>query len=162
MRNNIVGNMKILVDADACPVKQEVINLSIKYQLTVVFIFSLSHCGNLKLDKDNKNVELVMVDNVSQAADMAIINKVNPEDVVVTGDFGLASIVLSKKAAAISHSGNVYEDSNIDKLLFERHLSSLIRKSGGRVKGPAKRAKQENEKFRNVLESIILKKMKDI
>ncbi|OGO78679.1 MAG: hypothetical protein A2Y23_00845 [Clostridiales bacterium GWB2_37_7] len=154
--------MKIFVDADACPVKQEVIDLATKYQLIAVFIFSLSHCGNLKLSKENKNVELVMVDNVSQAADMAIINKVNSNDVVVTGDFGLASIILAKKAAAISHSGNLYEEGNIDKLLFERHLSSVIRKSGGRVKGPTKREKQENEKFRNVLESVILKKMKDI
>lgn len=154
--------MKIFVDADACPVKQEVIELGSKYQLNVVFVFSLSHSGNLNLDKAYKNVELVMVDNVSQAADMAIISKVNSEDIVVTGDFGLASIVLAKKAAAISNSGREYEESTIDKLLFERHLSSFIRKSGGRVKGPAKRDKQENINFRNGLESIILKKMKDI
>ncbi|MDF2841051.1 MAG: hypothetical protein K0Q99_1823 [Clostridia bacterium] len=154
--------MKIFVDADACPVKQEITDIARKYKLDVVFIFSLSHCGNLKLNKDYENVELVMVDNVSQAADMAIISKVKSEDVVVTGDFGLASIVLSKKAAAISNSGKVYEESTIDKLLFERHLSALIRKSGGRVKGPAKRDKQENAKFKNVLESLILNKMKDI
>lgn len=154
--------MKIYVDADACPVKQEIMDLAAKYQLTAVFIFSLSHCGNLKLDKDHENVELVMVDNVSQAADMAIINRVQSQDIVITGDFGLASIILSKKAAAISHSGNLFQEDSIDKLLFERHLSSVIRKSGGRVKGPAKREKQENDKFRNVLESVILKKMKDI
>lgn len=161
-RNGTGDMMKIIVDADACPVKQEVIDLANKYHLTAVMIFSISHSGNLRLDNNNKNVELVMVDNVSQAADMAIINRVNSMDVVITGDFGLASIVLSKKAAAISYSGNVYEEGNIDKLLFERHLSSVIRKSGGRVKGPAKRDKQANEKFRNVLESVILKKMKDI
>lgn len=154
--------MKIFVDADACPVKQVIINLASKYQLTAVFIFSISHSGNLKLDKEYNNVELLMVDNVSQAADMAIINRVNSEDIVITGDFGLASIVLSKKATAMSHSGNLFNEDNIDKLLFERHLSSVIRKSGGRVKGPAKRDKQEDDKFKNVLESVILKKMKDI
>ena len=79
--------MKIYVDADACPVKQEVIDLAGKYQLHVVFIFSISHSGNLKLDKESKNIELVMVDNVSQAADMAIINRVKSEDIVITGDF---------------------------------------------------------------------------
>lgn len=154
--------MKILVDADACPVKHEIIDVASKYDIPAVMIFSISHSGNLRLDKSNKNVELVMVDNVSQAADMAIINRVNPEDVVITGDFGLASIVLSKKAAAISYSGNLFEEGNIDKLLFERHLSSVIRKSGGRVKGPAKRDKLADKKFRNVLETVILKKMKDI
>jgi uncharacterized protein YaiI (UPF0178 family) len=154
--------MKIYVDADACPVKQIVIDLASKYQLHAVFIFSISHSGNLKLDKESKNIELVMVDNVSQAADMAIINRVKSEDIVITGDFGLASIVLSKKAAVMSHSGKVFDENSIDKLLFERHLSAFIRNSGGRVKGPAKREKQENDKFRNVLESVILKKMKDI
>lgn len=157
-----VGFMKIYVDADACPVKQIVIDLARKYQLNIVFIFSISHSGNLKLDKESKNIELVMVDNVSQAADMAIMNRVNSEDIVITGDFGLASIVLSKKAAALSHSGNIFDENNIDKLLFERYLSAAIRKSGGRVKGPSKREKQENDKFKNVLESVILRKMKDI
>ena len=154
--------MKIYVDADACPVKQAVINLADKYKLNAVFIFSISHSGNLKLDKASQNIELIMVDNVSQAADMAIMNRVNSEDIVITGDFGLASIVLSKKAAVISPSGNLFSENNIDKLLLERHISAVIRKSGGRVKGPAKREKQENDKFKNVLESVILKKMKDI
>ena len=154
--------MKIYVDADACPVKQIIIDLASKYQLHIVFIFSVSHSGNLKLSKESKNIELVMVDNVSQAADMAIMNRVNSDDIVITGDFGLASIVLAKKAAALSHSGNIFDENNIDKLLFERYLSAAIRKSGGRVKGPSKREKQENDKFRNALESVILRKMKDI
>ena len=154
--------MKIYVDADACPVKQIIIDLASKHQLHIVFIFSVSHSGNLKLSKESKNIELVMVDNVSQAADMAIMNRVNSDDIVITGDFGLASIVLAKKAAALSHSGNIFDENNIDKLLFERYLSAAIRKSGGRVKGPSKREKQENDKFRNALESVILRKMKDI
>lgn len=154
--------MKIYVDADACPVKQEVIQLATKYQLTVVFIFSISHSGNLQLKEDVSNVELVMVDNESQAADMAIINRVSSKDIVITGDYGLASIILSKKAAAVSYNGYCYDEKSIDKLLYERHLSSVIRRSGGRVKGPAKRSKQEDLKFLNVLETVILKKMKDI
>ena len=154
--------MKIFVDADACPVKQEVIQLAAKYSLTVVFVFSISHSGNLQLKADVNNVELVMVDNESQAADMAIMNRVSAKDIVITGDYGLASIVLSKKTAAISYNGYCYDEKNIDKLLYERHLSSEIRRSGGRVKGPAKRSKQENLKFLAALNSVILKKMKDI
>lgn len=154
--------MKIYVDADACPVKQEVIQLAAKYNLKVVFIFSISHSGNLQLNEAVDNVELVMVDNESQAADMAIMNRVSSKDIVITGDYGLASIILSKKAAAISYNGYCYDEKNIDKLLYERHMSAEIRRSGGRVKGPAKRSKQENLKFLSVLDSVILKKMKDI
>jgi len=154
--------MKIYVDADACPVKQAVIAIADKYQLKVVFIFSISHSGNLRLSEECKNAEIIMVDNVSQAADMAIINRVNSEDVVITGDFGLASIILSKKAVAISFSGSLFNSENIDKLLFERYLSSVIRRGGGKVKGPSKRSKQDDLKFKGALENVILKKMKDI
>jgi uncharacterized protein YaiI (UPF0178 family) len=154
--------MKIYVDADACPVKQAIIKIAAKYQLEAVFVFSTSHSGNLSLVEGCKNVDIIMVDNVSQAADMAIINRVNSEDVVVTGDFGLASIVISKRAAAISFSGGLFNTDNIDKLLFERHLSSIIRRSGGKTKGPAKRSKEDDWSFCSGLESVILKKMKDI
>ncbi|MGB7605992.1 MAG: YaiI/YqxD family protein [Lutisporaceae bacterium] len=154
--------MKIYVDADACPVKQEIIAIADKYQLKAVFIFSTSHSGNLRLDEECKNAEIIMVDNVSQAADMAIINRVNSDDVVVTGDFGLASIILSKEAAAISFSGSLFNSGNIDKLLFERYLSSVIRRGGGKIKGPSKRSKQDDFKFKGALENVILKKMKDI
>lgn len=154
--------MKIYVDADACPVKQDIIAIAEKYQLKAVFVFSTCHSGNLRLDEAYKNAEIIMVDNVSQAADMAIINRVNSYDIVVTGDFGLASIILSKKAAAISYSGNLFSSDNIDKLLFERHLAAVIRRGGGKIKGPSKRSKQDNIKFKSALEHVILKKMKDI
>lgn len=154
--------MKIYVDADACPVKQEILQLAAKYMVIPVFVFSISHSGNHKLLEHDRNIELIMVDNESQAADMAIMNRVTEKDVVVTGDFGLASIALSKKAAVVSHNGSSFTEKNIDRLLYERHLSAAIRRSGGRVKGPAKRSKEENEAFKNNLECVILKKMKDI
>ncbi len=154
--------MKIIVDADACPVKQQIMQIADKYELAVIFVFSISHSGNLKLQENRANVEIVMVDNVSQAADMAIMNRVKSEDIVVTGDFGLASLVLAKKAAALSHSGSLFNEENIDKLLFERHLSAVVRKSGGRMRGPSKRNREDDIRFAKLLESVILKKMKDI
>jgi uncharacterized protein YaiI (UPF0178 family) len=154
--------MKIIVDADACPVKQQIIQVAHRYTLDVIFVFSISHSGNLKLQDNRRNVEIVMVDNVSQAADMAIMNRVKAEDIVITVDFGLASLVLAKKAAALSHSGSAFNEDNIDRLLFERHLSSVVRKSGGRMRGPSKRSREDDIRFAKLLESVILKKMKDI
>lgn len=154
--------MKIYVDADACPVKEEIVKISMKYGIEAVFVFSISHSGNLRLAEGYGNVEIIMVDNVSQAADMAIINRVTSGDVVVTGDYGLASIIISKKAAAISFGGSLFNADNIDKLLFERHISSVIRRGGGKIKGPSKRSKDDDCNFKDALESVILKKMKDI
>ncbi len=151
--------MLIIVDADACPVKAEIRRVAAELGIGVCFIFSTSHFGSIS---DYPEVEKVMVDNESQAADMAIINKVAPNDIVVTNDFGLASLILGKKAFAISFNGNIYNEESIDKLLFERYLSAEIRRNGGRLKGPAKRSKEDNDKFEASLRSLIFKKLKDI
>lgn len=151
--------MKIFIDADACPVKQHIMNAAATHGLSVCMIFSTSHHGNTS---NFENAEKIMVDNESQAADMAIMNRVSSGDIVVTGDFGLASLVLSKNAYAISFSGRVFDENNIDRLLLERHLSQVLRRSGGKTKGPLKRKREDDLDFQNGLNALILKNMKDI
>ena len=108
----------------------------------------------LQQRSDNTAVEK-MVDNESQAVDMAIINMAAEGDIVVTGDFGLASLVLGKKAKAISFNGMIFDESNIDRLLFERHVSGVIRRSGRRTKGPAKRTGNDDKNFEESLRFLI-------
>lgn len=151
--------MKILVDGDACPVTGIIERLTAEYGLRTVFVHSTSHYSPMS---DSGAIEKIMVDNVSQAADMVIINKASEGDIVVTGDFGLASLVLSKKAHAISFSGKVFSENNIDRLLFERHLAGVVRRSGGRAKGPAKRTREDDLSFEQSLRSLILKNMKSM
>jgi uncharacterized protein YaiI (UPF0178 family) len=55
--------------------------------------------------------------------------------------------VLGKGARAVNQNGLVYTDENIDKLLMERHIGAKVRRSGGRTKGPAKRIKEDDERF---------------
>lgn len=151
--------MKILVDADACPVKEIVERVAAEYGIHTFFVFSTSHFSRTT---KYQTVEKIMVDNESQAADMAIMNMVSAGDIVITGDFGLAALVLGKKAFVLSFSGRLFDEDNIDKLLFERHLSGMIRRSGGRVKGPAKRNAGDDMQFECGLRSLILKNLKDI
>ncbi len=151
--------MRIFVDADACPVKDIIQRVAAEYGIHTVFVFSTSHYSPVERYPD---VEKIMVDNESQAADMAIMNKVSSGDLVITGDFGLASLVLGKRAFALSFSGKPYNADNIDALLFERHLSGVIRRSGGRMKGPAKRQADDNAQFTQGLRSLILKNLQDI
>lgn len=150
--------MKILVDGDACPVKAQIEKIAARYGIGVVFFHSTCHHSS----NFNGAMEKIMVDNVSQAVDMAIINKASKGDIVVTGDFGLASLVLGKKAYAISFSGMIYDEHNIDRLLFERHVAGIVRRSGGRTKGPAKRRESDNKDFEKSLDSLISQSMKDI
>lgn len=144
--------MRIIVDADACPVKKVILKAAEEYNINVVFIHSICHNQNLKT---GANITQIIVDNESQAADMAIINTVEKGDIVVTGDFGLASIVLMKGAYAISPNGLVYDSHNIDRLLFERHICQKARKSGEYIKGQSKRTNNDDKIFYSVLKSLI-------
>jgi uncharacterized protein YaiI (UPF0178 family) len=150
--------MRILIDGDACPVTALIERLAARYGVGVVFFHSTCHYSN----NSNSGMEKIMVDNVSQAVDMAIINKASKGDIVVTGDFGLASLVLGKKAYAISFSGMIYDEHNIDQLLFERHVAAEVRRSGGRTKGPMKRRESDNKNFEKSLNFLISQNMKDI
>lgn len=151
--------MRILIDGDACPVTALIEKTAARYGVGVVFFHSICHHSN---SSGGSNMEKIMVDNESQAVDMAIINKASEGDIVVTGDFGLASLVLGKRASAISFNGMIYDDNNIDRLLFERHVSGVVRRSGGRTKGPSKRSENDDRNFEKSLSFLISQNMKDI
>jgi uncharacterized protein YaiI (UPF0178 family) len=150
--------MRILVDGDACPVTALIEKIAARYGIGVVFFHSTCHHSS----NTGSSMEKIMVDNVSQAVDMAIINKASRGDIVVTGDFGLASLVLGRKAYALSFSGMIYDEQNIDRLLFERHVAGVVRRSGGRMKGPARRRESDDKDFEKSLCFLISQNMKDI
>lgn len=143
--------MKIFVDADACPVKDMVVEVARTYAIQVIMVNSLSHCGPF-ID----GVEYVVVDNIPEAADLAIINRIAKGDLVVTQDYGLASLVLGKGGFAIHHTGRKYTSENIDQLLFKRHLSAKVRRSGGKTPGPKAFTKIDKENFRKALSELVL------
>ena len=131
----------VFIDGDACPVKEEIISEAGKHALPVVLIISVSHAQQLD------GVEIVQVDNVPEAVDIAIANRVRRGDIVVTQDYGLASLVLAKGAMAISPRGLIFDANNIDDLLLQRYLSAVERRSGGRVKGPPAFTAADKTKF---------------
>lgn len=151
--------MRILVDGDACPVNCLIKKTAARYGVSVVFFHSTCHYSN---DLTDINTEKIMVDNEFQAVDMAIINKAVKGDIVVTGDFGLASLALGKKARVISFNGMIFNEDNIDILLFERHVAGVVRRSGGKTKGPARRTKRDDRRFEKSLSFLISQNMKDI
>ena len=91
--------------------------------------------------------EVITVDKQADSVDFALMGLLTRDDIVVTQDFGLAAMVLGKGALAVNQNGLVYTDDNIDKLLLERHIGAKVRRGGGRTKGPAKRTKEDNERF---------------
>lgn len=142
--------MKILVDADACPGKDIIENIARKNNVPVIMYCDLNHI----LNSDYSTVEYV--DSGFQSVDMALVNKTESGDIVVSQDYGVAAMALGKNAYAISPKGYIYDNDNIDKLLFERHISSKVRRAGGRTFNPKKRTKEDDYRLgKNLLKLII-------
>lgn len=133
--------MKLVIDGDGCPVINIGIRVAKNFEKDILIICDTSH------DLSKYGVETIVVSKGNDAADFIIVNNVNKEDIVVTQDYGLAAMVLSKGASAINQNGLIYNNDNIDQLLLNRHISKKIRKAGGRTKGPKKRSKIDDEKF---------------
>ncbi|SHJ47175.1 hypothetical protein SAMN02745975_02170 [Geosporobacter subterraneus DSM 17957] len=146
--------MFIYVDGDACPVKREIVEISSKYQLKVIIVLSICH-----LTKSDGFSEYVVVDHRNQSADMEIINRVKGGDIVITDDYGLASIVLMKRALCMSSRGMQYTADNMDLLLYKRHMNQKIMRAGGKVKGPSKRSSSENRLFVMNFENMLKKSL---
>ena len=134
--------MKILVDADACPVKEIIERIAARYELPVMMLIDTSH----ELTSDYS--EIVTVSKAPDAVDFALINRTGKGDIVVTQDYGVAAMALGKGANAIHPGGRVYTDSNIDVLLMERDIAKKCRRAGERVGGHAKkRTNADDDRF---------------
>ncbi|QDR82914.1 YaiI/YqxD family protein [Sporomusa termitida] len=142
--------MKLLIDADACPkpALQICVRLGQKYGLPVWTVASFNH--NIVSDHH------VTVGGGAQEADIKIINLTEPGDIIVTQDWGLASMVLGKPAYCISPAGKVYSVDNIEFLLEERELKAKFRRGGGRTSGPRKRTEQDDQRFAAAIEQMMI------
>lgn len=145
-----MNNFKIVVDADACPFKKEIIEIAKKYELELYFVFSTSHISNYP-----DYVKTIMVDNMKEAADLAVVNLAKENDIIITQDYGLAAMVLSKKSRVLLNRGLVADKDNIDQLLAFRHISAKNRKNRVRIKGPGKITEIDRKYFLDQLDRMI-------
>lgn len=99
-----------------------------------------------------------MVGGDFQEADIKIMNLTEAGDIVVTGDGGLAAIVLGKGARCLSPMGREFHPEKIGFLLEEREIKAKFRRGGGRTKGPKKRTLGDDRQFEARLEKILLQK----
>ena len=100
----------------------------------------------------------LIVDKGADSADFAIANQALPGDLVITQDYGLASMCLARGARVLHQDGWEYTLDNIDALLFSRHESRKYRASGGRIKGPKKRTSEQDRTFEQALRQILSSK----
>lgn len=141
--------MKILIDADGCPVVDLTVRLAAKHGAECVILCDTAHEFN------REGAQTVVVEKGADSVDFKLVNLVCEGDIVVTQDYGLAAMCLARKAVPLSQNGMVYTDKNIDQLLFTRYVSKKIRNSGGRLKGPSKRKPEQDKAFEEALERLI-------
>lgn len=141
--------MRIVVDADACPVKDIIVSVAKEYNLEVYMVVDTSHIIN-----DGYST-VFTVDKGADSADIYLINLSKKGDVVVTQDYGVAAMALGKGAYAINQNGMIYDSSNIDSLLFARHIGKKVRRAGGRINSVPKRTHEDDKNFREVFSKLI-------
>ncbi|MDO4272318.1 MAG: YaiI/YqxD family protein [Eubacteriales bacterium] len=143
--------MKILVDADACPVVKIVERIAKKNAIPVILLCDTNHI----LQSDYSEVKVIGAG--ADAVDFALVGLCEKGDIVVTQDYGVAAMILGKGALGIHQSGRWYTNDNIDQLLMERHMSKKVRKAKSKhhLKGPAKRTAEDDRRFEESFSRLI-------
>lgn len=141
--------MRILIDADGCPVVDICVALAKKHGAECLILCDTSHVF------EKEGAETITISKGADSVDFALVNMLRAGDIVVTQDYGLAAMCLAKNAVVLNQDGVEYTALNIDSMLNARHTARKIRSAGGRMKGPAKRAAAQNEAFTVALEKII-------
>ena len=140
--------MKLVIDADGCPVVALAVKTAEKYGVRCVLVCDTAHTFS------NVPAEIITVSQGADSADFRIVNLLDAGDIVVTQDYGLAAMCLAKKATALNQNGLIYSEKNMDELLLSRHIHKKVRRAGGRMKGPKKRTKQQDEAFEKALTAL--------
>ncbi|MBO5078897.1 MAG: YaiI/YqxD family protein [Oscillospiraceae bacterium] len=141
--------MKVFVDADACPVVDITVRLCKNAKIECILLCDTAH------EMHRESAQTLVFDKGADSVDFALVNRVSPGDIVITQDYGLASMCLAKQASVLHQDGWVYTEDNIGALLFQRHESKRYRMAGGRVKGPSKRRAEQDRAFEAALQQLV-------
>ena len=138
-------NVKILVDADACPVVTIVELIAQKYQIPVILLCDTNHV------LESSYSQVVTVGAGTDAVDFKLVSICKRGDIVVT------AMILGKGAYGIHQSGKWYTNENIDQMLMERHLAKKARNTKKRhhLKGSAKRTELDDRRFEEAFDKLI-------
>ena len=133
--------MRVLIDGDGCPVVDIAVKICRQERVPCLILCDTAHC----LERDG--AETIVVDQGADSVDFALVNRLNPGDLVITQDYGLASMCLARGARVLRQDGMEYTAENIDTLLELRHAAAKIRRGGGRLRGPKKRTPRQDRDF---------------
>lgn len=142
--------MRILIDADACPVKSETYRVAKRHNLNVILISNMW----IRIPTEPW-LEQIVVNDHPDAADDWIADQATEHDIVITADIPLAGRCLHKNAHVISPRGRFYTEDDIGEALANRNLREQLRDLGIQTGGPKPFSKQDRSHFLQRLEQLI-------
>jgi uncharacterized protein YaiI (UPF0178 family) len=147
---------EIYVDADACPVKEEICRVARRHGLNVILVTNTP----MRIP-DHDSVRLVVVDDGFDAADDWIADHVGDRDIVVTADIPLASRCLKRGARVLGLKGHPFTDRSIGNAMATREIMSHLRECGTMTGGPAPFAPKDRSRFLQSLEEMVQACLRD-
>ena len=141
--------MKVLIDADACPVVDITVGLCKEFHIPCLLLCDTAH----QMHRDG--AETLVFDKGADSVDFALANRTSAGDIVVTQDYGVASMCLAKGARILHQDGWEYTQWNIIGLMEQRHIAKKHRMAGGRVKGPSKRTAAQDKAFADSFRQLL-------
>ena len=116
--------MTILIDADGCPVVDLTLQIAKRFGVPVIILCDTSH------QIEREGVQTLVFDKGADSVDFALVNRVKPGDVVVTQDYGLASMCLAKRARVLNQNGLEYTADNMEALMLRRYENKKLLRAG--------------------------------
>jgi uncharacterized protein len=142
--------IQIYVDADACPVKDEVFRVARRHGLEVQVVSN----SRLNLPRDAR-IHAVVVSGRFDAADDWIVERVTDQDIALTSDIPLAARCLKQGARVLDPKGRVFTEDSIGDALASREVSAFLRDMGELGGGPKPYTPQDRSRFLGALENQI-------
>jgi len=142
--------LEVFIDADACPVKQEVYRVAQRYKLHVTVVSN----SRIRIPYGDW-VELVVVKGQFDAADDWIVEHVAAKDIVISGDIPLAARCLDKGARVLGLRGDTFTQDSIGEALASRELLAHLRELGTVTGGPAPFQNRDRSRFLQRLDETI-------
>jgi uncharacterized protein YaiI (UPF0178 family) len=147
----------IYIDADACPVREEVYRVAARYSLTV---FVVSNGSRPIRPVASPLIRMITVGEGADVADDWIAEHITQSDICITADIPLASRCLAKGAKAVAHNGKQWTADNIGGALAGREIGRHLRELGVATGGPATFAKSDRSRFLVALDTAVTAAMR--
>ena len=141
--------MNILIDADGCPVVDLTLQIAKRFGVPVTILCDTAH------QIEREGAQTLVFDKGADCVDIALVNRVKPGDIVVTQDYGLASMCLAKRARVLNQHGLEYTADNMEARMLRRYENKKLLRAGKHPKGSPKRTKEQDEAFVATLTDIL-------